>query len=67
LVDKGEELWEAFWQPAPDNMFPEKSISYRQVESEVQAPATTGTTVVVNFFQVHYNTYVSKEGVWHRL
>ncbi|XP_045200143.2 eukaryotic translation initiation factor 2A-like [Mercenaria mercenaria] len=39
LMDKGEELWEAFWQPAPEKMFPEKPISYRQVQSEVQAPA----------------------------
>ncbi|XP_052785014.1 eukaryotic translation initiation factor 2A-like isoform X2 [Mya arenaria] len=39
LTGKGEELWEGFWCPAPTGRFPEKPISYRQVQSEVAAPA----------------------------
>lgn len=38
FLGSGEELWEAFCQPAPEKMFPEKPISYRQVQSEMPAP-----------------------------
>ena len=33
----GQELWEVFWQPAPD-VYKEKNISYRPVQSDVQTP-----------------------------
>ncbi|XP_052215411.1 eukaryotic translation initiation factor 2A-like isoform X1 [Dreissena polymorpha] len=42
-VGKGEELWEAFWCPAPLERFPEKPISYRQVPSEKPAPPPVST------------------------
>lgn len=38
-MEKGQELWEVFWQPAPDNVYREKSISYRPVQSDVETPA----------------------------
>lgn len=49
LLDKGEELWEAFCQPAPVELFPEKSISYKQVQSEMPAPTPPGIFFLIKF------------------
>jgi len=42
VMNKGEELWEAFWCPAAEGRFPEKPVRYTQVPSEVKAPEPEG-------------------------
>ena len=38
LLEKGNDLWEVFWQPAPPGAFEEKKLSYRPVQSDIQTP-----------------------------
>lgn len=38
VMEKDHELWEVFWQPAPDDAYKEKNISYRPVQSEIVTP-----------------------------
>ena len=39
FLEKGQELWEVFWQPAPADAYKEKNITYKPVESDIQTPA----------------------------
>ena len=47
-IPKGEELWEGFWQPAPDGKYPEKAISYRQVQSAIPELNPAGKLIGYN-------------------
>lgn len=60
LMDKGEELWEAFCQPAPVELFPEKSISYKQVQSEVPAAKPPGIFLFVKFYASYFFNFVTQ-------
>ena len=67
LLEKGNDLWEVFWQPAPPGAFEEKKLSYRPVQSDIQTPVPESKCSSRGTHYLTINSYLASSAFCHLL